>query len=150
MPFKKAKTLSCWECKTTKGEGEMASWGAKGWRCNNCYAAELSYLREARKADVAMRKAAQDHFYNRFKEGNTLREFSLNFKQWSWPLFWDMVEEVRREDALLKEATTRRRRTPSPPPPIEEEYVPWEEEEAITYLESLPPLEKVKWSEVEF
>lgn len=122
----------------------MAQWGSKGWRCNTCYNAELSYLRESRKADNAMRKMAQDYYYQKTKIN--VRDFALNYKEWNWGRFWDMVEEVRREDLLLREAT--RKRTPSPsPPPIEEEYVPWEEEEAITYLESLPPLERIKWSD---
>lgn len=136
MPFKKAKTLSCWDCGESKREGEMASWGDKGWRCNACYNAELSFLKETRKTEVAMRKAANDYYHGK---GNGIRDFAKNYRLWNWGIFWDYVEEVRKEDSLL--------RIPTPPPIEEEEYTPWEEEEAITYLESLPPLEKVKWSD---
>lgn len=157
MPFKETKTLSCWECKELKKESEMAAWTSKGWRCSRCYNDELAYLREERKADNEMRIMANRLYYRRLPKDFDLREHIKGFKGWKWVVFWDYVNECRKQEDLLRETTTAKRITQQEPIllPIqeeekEEEYLPWEEEEAITYLESLPTPERVKWSEVEF
>lgn len=141
MPQKKAQALpKCWSCGEGKKETEMASWSGKGWRCNGCYNAELSFLRETRRAEEEMRKVARDYFYSKEKRG-FVKEYAQKFKRWNWDYFWDQIDQIRKEEAFLKEASLKR--------VDEEDYAPWLEEEPINW-EELPPLEYVRWSDVPF
>lgn len=131
----------------------MASWSDKGWRCSGCHNSELDYLRETRKAEVGMRKTAQIFYYETQKVD--LWEESTKYKGWKWPLFWEMVNEVQREDLLIKQSGLSelkkqrdeglRMLKDGTYPMEEEDYTPWEEEEPME--EFLPPLEKINWAD---
>jgi ribosomal protein L37AE/L43A len=141
MPQKKTPTFPCNQCGQLKKEAEMQSFTNGVWRCSQCHSAEAQLLDERRKTDRVMEKTAQDIFNNKWVVDSSLKAFAKKYKLWDWQYFWTFMDELRKEEALLKERE------------VYSEFEEVEEELPESYLNwdpdlDRPPVVKVNWSEV--